>query len=144
MSNLKLAFCSLSLELFTILINISIAYNRFGVTSTWNLYFAFLPFPLLGFSTMQKSNQMLFRWEKPVTLMGTVTWDLFFFFFFEIENSFNKLNEILVVTLKLSYSNFRSNFLLFLLLLFIETSSFVSCWILWINSIDSYTYNRQY
>ena len=91
MSNLKLAFCSLSRELFTILINIGTAYNCFGVTSTHNLYFAFLHFPLLGFSTTQKSNQMLFWWEKPITLVRTVTW-VFFFFFFETENSFNELN----------------------------------------------------
>ena len=115
MSNLKLDFHSLSLELFTILINIGITYNLFGVTSTQNLYFAFLPFPLLGFSTTQKPNQMLFRWVKPVTLVRIVTW-VFFFFLFEIENSFNELNDILVVTLKLSHSNFRPNFLSFFVL----------------------------
>ena len=39
-----------------------------------------------------------------------------FFFFFETENSFNELNDILVVTFKLSHSNFRPNFLSFFVL----------------------------
>ena len=40
----------------------------------------------------------------------------FFFFLFETKNSFNELNYILVVTLKLSHSNFRPNFLSFFVL----------------------------